>query len=42
MIAHKPTLRVENLFDEDYEAVNGFNTSDRALLLWRPCVFLSS
>ena len=24
-------LRVENLFDEDYEAVNGFNTSDRAL-----------
>ena len=24
-------LRVENLFDEDYEAVNGFNTSDRAI-----------
>lgn len=24
-------LRVENLFDEDYEVVNGFNTSDRAI-----------
>ena len=24
-------LRVENLFDEDYEVVKGFNTSDRAL-----------
>lgn len=24
-------VRVENLFDEEYEAVNGFNTSDRAL-----------
>jgi len=24
-------LRVVNLFDEDYEVVNGFNTSDRAL-----------